>query len=459
MLAEKARRHLLDYCLFVDPVYKTARHLEFIADKLEAIERGEIKKLMLFVPPRHGKTELASKHFSAWALGKNPNRRIIHASYSAELSTTVSRDVRNKIEDARYQLIFQISTCDDSRDVSNWDIKDRRGGMMASGVGGAMTGYGANVLIIDDPVKNQQEAESETYQDRIYEWYKGVARTRLEPDGVIVLIMARWHQKDLAGRILENEDDWEIINLPALAREDDAIGRKPGKALWPERYDESALLKIRHDIGSRHWAALFDGTPQDPETSIIKRHWIQWYKSVPIEHERFGGIDTATSLKTSADNMAMVDVCKDWEGYLYVDDAFLEKISVYSFAKHVSAQHSAKKYSLIKLESNNAGDAVKQRIDEVGRADDSYPPVTAEATSTDKVIRVNGFAHLIENGTLRFKLGNKRVMDLVEHLIAFDGKGGNIDDDVDALGFAIKAATGGADVLSSTKDFDVFAKG
>lgn len=441
--AALARLRLLDYCQFVDPAYITAPHINLMAEKLEGVERGDIKKLMLFVPPRHGKSQLASIHFPAWAIGRNPDRRVIHAAYSAELSTSFSRQVRNEIEDQKYRCVFDVHMSDDSRDVSNWSIKGHRGGMIAAGVGGSITGYGADIFIIDDPVKNQQEAESEIFRDRVYEWYQSVARTRLEPNGAIILIMTRWHQKDLAGRILENEKDWNIVNLPAIAREDDPLGRAPGQALWPARYNEQALSDIQHDVGTRSWTALYDGMPTDPASAIIKRDWIRWYEAMPPQCTRFGGIDTATSQKTSADNMAFIDVAVCRERFLWVDDAFCEKTTVTAFAKHVSNMHRVKRYSMIKIEENNAGAAVKQRIDEVGREEKTFPPVIAEQTTTDKVVRVMEFQHLIENGTLRFRKGSKRITELVEHLIAFDGKGGDTDDDVDALGFAIKAALGG----------------
>jgi predicted phage terminase large subunit-like protein len=457
---ELARRRLMHFCYLVNRSYEYARHLKYLAEILERVDRGEIKKLMIFFGPRHGKSELVSCNFPAWYLGRNPDKRIIHTSYSESLSNEWSRRTRDIIEDEIYNAIFGITTDKDIRAVDSWRLRGRRGGMISIGVGGSATGHGADLFIIDDPIKNAQEAESEVYRDRLYEWYKMVARTRLEPNASIVLMMARWHQKDLAGKILENEKDWTVINIPALARENDPLGRSPGDALWPERYSREALMQIKHDIGSKAWASLFDGNPMDPESAIIHRDWIRWYKALPIEYERFGGIDTATSQKTSADNTSLVDVCKDWEGYLYVDEVFLEKPSVYGFANHVNAQHAATPYQRIKMESNNAGEAMKQRIDEVGRdpKTGSNPPVSLEQTTTDKVVRASQFAHLIENGTLRFKLGNPRIAALVDHLVNFDGKGSDVDDDVDALGFAIKAAMGGAVFFTSTPDFDVFAR-
>jgi predicted phage terminase large subunit-like protein len=340
--------------------------------------------------------------------------------------------------------MFGLETAEDSRAVDKWDIKGHSGGMIASGVGGSITGYGADLFLIDDPIKNQEEAESEVYREKVWGWYRSVARTRLEPKAAIILIMVRWHRQDLAGKILAEEKDWEVVNLPAEAEENDLLGRAVGEALWPERYDKEALAKIKYDSGSRVWSSLFQGHPTDPESALVKREWIRYYDELPPACNRYGGSDTATSQKTQADNTALVDVCTDKEGWLYVDDVFCEKTSVSAFANYVNNQHQIKKYVFIKLESNNAGEAIRQRIDEVGRENKNYPPISLEKTDTDKVVRVIEFQPLIENGTIRFKRGHKKIAELIDHLCNFDGKGSDIDDDVDALGFAIKAAKKGA---------------
>ena len=313
--------------------------------------------------------------------------------------------------------------------------------MLASGVGGSVTGQGADIFIIDDPVKNHEEAESEVYRAKVWEWYRSVVRTRLEPGASLILIMTRWHQQDLAGKLLEGQNDWEIVNLPAIAEgENDQLGREEGEALWTKRFDIKALSDIKHDVGSRNWSSLYQGNPQDPETQIIRREWINWYNgTLPPKTKRTAGIDTATSKKTTADNMAMVDVCKDTDNFLYVDDALCEKLSVSAFANHVVTQHKVKKYTKIWLESNNAGEAVKQRIEEVARENTVGVPIQAVATSTDKVVRVMEYQPMIENGTMKFNRNNAKVVKLVDHLVAFDGTGGEVDDDVDGLGFAVKA--------------------
>jgi predicted phage terminase large subunit-like protein len=263
--------------------------------------------------------------------------------------------------------------------------------------------------------------------------------------------MTRWHQDDLAGRILAEEKlsgikEWEVMNFPVLANDNDILGRKEGEALWPQRYPADVLLNTKREVGSRVWSALYQGEPQDPENQKFKRDWFKYYDNLPKEIVRRGaGADTATSLKSVNDNTSLVDVCRDAEGFLYVDDCFCEKISVSGFARHLSNQHKIKKYSKVKLEKNNAGEAFKQRIDEVAREESvrtGMPvaiPVECEQTSTDKMVRAMEFQALVENGTLRFRRGHAKVAELIEHLINFDGQGGDVDDDVDALGFAIKA--------------------
>lgn len=464
IFAEKARRKFIDYCYFTDRNYKSPKHLGFLCSKLDQVERGEILRLMIFMPPRHGKSQTTSRKFPAYYLGKHPDDHVIMTSYSDNLTRGFSRTVRDTIESRTYQIVFPICTRNDVRSVSDWLIADHEGGLISAGVGGSITGHGAHLFIIDDPIKNQEEAESEVYREKVWEWYRSVVLTRLEPGARLILIMTRWHGDDLAGRIMENEKgDWEIINFPALYDEeiakediDNILNRQISEALWENRYSAKELLKKKDKVGSRVWWSLYQGKPRDPKGKLIQREWIRYYDELPIgEKWRFGGIDTATSKQTVACNMSMVDVVRNYEGFLHVDDVFLGKISVTGFAKSVSNWHSCRGYTKINLEDNNAGEAVKQRCDEVGQDDKTYPPIHAVTADTDKVVRVVKFQHLIENGTIRFKRGNPRVEQLIDHLVDFPQ--GPIDDDVDALGHAITAARNDDDggVLSETEDFHV----
>jgi predicted phage terminase large subunit-like protein len=440
--AELARRHLIKFSPFVDPTYQTPSHLVFLSEKLEAVESGDIKRLMVFMPPREGKSETISRKFPAWFLGRHPDQNVIMSSYSYTLTRSFSKDVRDIVESRRYKLVFPLTTAWDSRSVNDWDIAFHKGGLLATGAGGSITGFGAHLFIIDDPVKNQEEADSIIVRDKLWDWYRSVVLTRMEPESRMVLVMARWNQDDLAGRILNSEKDWVVVNMPALAEKDDILGRKINQPLWPERYDRNTLEGMKSKLGSRIWSALYQGDPQGPESQKFKREWFQWYDVLPKEDSplpRGGGVDTATSLKSSNDNTSLVDVCRDSKGFLYVDDVFCEKITVSGFAEHLLNQHAAKHYIKVNLEKNNAGEAFKQRIDEVSREKGISIPVECEQTSTDKMVRAMEFQPFVENGTLRFKRGSPRVAALVEHLINFDGRDADVDDDIDALGFAIKA--------------------
>jgi hypothetical protein len=210
-----------------------------MAERLEAVERGEIKRLMIFSPPRHGKSELVSRRFPAWYLGRNPDRQVISASYGADLAADFGRDVRNIVASPEFTVLFGgVGLAEDSGAKHRWHT-NRGGSYVAAGVGTAITGRGADILNIDDPTKDREAAESVLVREATWGWYTSTAYTRLMPGGAVILTMTRWHQDDLAGRLLAEQesggDRWEILSLPAL--DDD------GSALWPERYDVDALQR------------------------------------------------------------------------------------------------------------------------------------------------------------------------------------------------------------------------
>lgn len=231
----EARNRLIPFVECTFPGFQTDRHHRLIAEKLEAVECGQIDRLAIFCPPRHSKSELASRRFPAWYLGRHPDHEIICCSYDDDLAMDFGRNVLDIIESPPYQRLFPgTSIRPDSRSVERWQTV--QGGVYVSaGVGSGITGRGAHIALVDDPVKNREEADSETQRKRVWEWFTNILYTRLMPGGAIVLIMTRWHEDDLAGRLLEAEqsggDEWTILNLPALAREDDPLGRKPGEPL------------------------------------------------------------------------------------------------------------------------------------------------------------------------------------------------------------------------------------
>lgn len=253
-----------------------------IADRLEAVERGDIDRLMIFMPPRHGKSELASKRFPAWCLGRNPKRQIIAASYNSDLATDFGRNVRNIVAEPEFRQVFPgVSLAADSQAANRMNT-NHGGAYVAAGVGTAVTGRGANIALIDDPFKDRSEADSERNRDNVWDWYRSTLYTRLMPGGAIVLIQTRWHEDDLAGRLLESErDQWEVLELPALHPE--------RGALWPEWYDEPALMRIKAAIGPREWSALYQQQPQPDEGTFFQRDWFETWKQEDLPKLRYYG--------------------------------------------------------------------------------------------------------------------------------------------------------------------------
>lgn len=259
--------------------FRLPPHLKLLDDALGRVIATPDSRLLVTMPPRHGKSELISKYTPAHVLGTFPDWSVILSSYQAEFAASWGRKARGVLE--QFGFCFDLEISDESAAAHRWGIKGFDGVMETTGVGGALTGKGAHLLIIDDPVKNAEEANSPTIRQNVYEWFQSTAYTRLEPGGRIIIVQTRWHKDDLAGRILtdsldEDADKWEIINLPAIAGEGDPLGRKPGEALWPDRYDARRLAKIRKSIGSYYWASLYQQTPCDPEASQIKADWLRY---------------------------------------------------------------------------------------------------------------------------------------------------------------------------------------
>lgn len=241
--------------------WKPARHLQLLSRKLSDLATGRIRRLIVSMPPRHGKSELCSHWFPIWLLNTWPDRRVILASFEADFAASWGRRVRNTI--LEHQDVLQVRLSSDSTAANRWETV-HGGGMVTAGVGGSITGRGAELLIIDDPVKNAEEAYSETYRQRAWDWWTTTASTRLEPGASAMVIMTRWHDDDLAGRLLERAgnggEHWETVVLPALAEEDDPLGRAIGDALWPSRYTTEELLR-QQQVDPQAFAAMYQQCP------------------------------------------------------------------------------------------------------------------------------------------------------------------------------------------------------
>ncbi len=310
-----------------------APHLLMLSEWLCDAFHGRRRRVIVAMPPRHGKSELTSVYYPAWCLCLDPDSPVILCSYGAELAEGLSRRARALVAQFGPEL-FGVAVSQASSAVGRWDIQDHKGGLVAAGVGGPITGRGARVFIIDDPVKNQQEAQSEVYRERIWQWWLSTARPRVEPAwgsgtaGSVVLVMTRWHEDDLAGRLIA-QGGWDVLRLPALAEAEDPLGRTEGDALWPHRFSRPELEEIRTEVLGQVWSALFQQSPQPAGGGLFKRQWFHYFTFEPApmgaqswqeqfgtyilttsEGEkrwpsdrvwRFGMCDPAATLKASAD--------------------------------------------------------------------------------------------------------------------------------------------------------------
>ena len=332
--AELARRNLEDFIRFTYPNYDFGWFNEELAATLtqfvQDVVDGKQPRLMIFAPPRSGKSEQVSRRLPAWALGKHPDLQFIGASYSADLANRMSRDVQRIIEGDNYAHVFPNVKLPSKGDTQNtrtqdlFEIVGHKGAYRAAGVGGGITGMGADIGVIDDPVKDAKEANSKTYRDSVWEWYTTTFYTRLSPKSGILLCMTRWHEDDLAGRLLEaakndDGDQWQVIDYPAIA-ESDEKHRKQGDALHPERFSLDRLTKIMQAIGSRAWNALYQGRPTAASGGMFKTDQLEIVDVLPATAKKVcRGWDLAAT-KDGGDYTAGVKIWDGADGYFYVED-------------------------------------------------------------------------------------------------------------------------------------------
>lgn len=287
-----AATSLIAFTEFTFPRYRTALIHRQIAEQLERVERGDIDRLMLLVAPRHGKSELASRRFPAYYLGRHPERQFISASASGPLAEDFGRDVRNIVASAEYRAIFDTTLAEDSQARGRWNTA-QGGSYYAAGVNAAIMGRGAHVFMIDDPFGTMADARSETERRNVWNWYTGTVYNRLEDNGAIVLINHRMHEDDLTGMLLAQQaaggDRWEVVELkPDLEN---------GVALWPEKYPIEVLERIRRNTTAQDWSALYLQNPVPEEGSFFKSDWLKPYEKVPTRDTLtvYGGSDYAVT--------------------------------------------------------------------------------------------------------------------------------------------------------------------
>lgn len=429
---------LISYAAYQWPGYRDAAHHRLIARHLEAVERGEIKRLMITMPPRHGKSMLASEFFPAWYLGRNPDHYVVTATYAQELADDFGRKVKNQIEDASFQVIFPgVGLADDSKSAKRFHIEGQiggyehstaqRGAFYAVGVGGPLTGRGAHLLLIDDPVKNREDADSEIIRKKTKDWYTSTAYTRLMPGGRVVIIQTRWHEDDLSGWLLADHkhEGWVCLDLPAI--------NDTGDALWPEQYDIEALEKIKLAIGARDWSALYQQRPSPETGDYFKREWVHTVDRLPPRDQMliYGASDYAVTAD-GGDFTVHVVIGLDPDGRMYLLDLWRGQSSsdvwVNAFCDLVLKWKPvgwAEETGQIK---SGVGPFLVKRMMEKA----AYVARESFATRGDKAIRAQSIRGRMAMNGLYVQKDAPFLADLIAEMMSFPV--GVHDDQVDALG-------------------------
>lgn len=445
MVVQQARRNLIDFEIATNPRYEPNWHHERIAKELEHIEAfgdRDYKILLIDEPPRHGKSQQISIDFPAWYLGKNPEKEVITASYSFELAQDFGGKTREKVASEAYGLIFPGTVLkEDEKAKGKWRTQEG-GSYVAAGVGGSITGRGANIAIVDDPIKNREEANSEVYRRKTWEWFTSTLFTRLEPGGVVIVMHTRWHMLDLTGMILANPELrklCKVMHFPALAIEDNIPYRKVNEPLWRTRYDLNALADIRNTIGPYDWESLYQGRPIATEIQEFKPQWFRETNELQISMmscRRFLTVDSAMSKKAQADFTGFCDNSVNQENFWHLR-AWRAKLSPEELVDALFTLHKNNRYEAIGLEKTTYTDGLKPYLDSEQRKRNTFLPlVELHHNQTSKEIRIRG---LIPRYASKSVFHVKDTCDaLVEEMQQFPV--GIHDDVLDATAYMLQLA-------------------
>ena len=398
-----------------------------LCDKLEAVERGEIKRLMVFMPPGSAKSTYGSVLFPAWYLGRNPQKTVIAASHTSELAERFGRRVRNLVAGQEFRNIFEFGVASDSAAAGRWDT-EKGGEYFACGVGGSVTGRRADIGVIDDPVKSREESDSETQRDKVWEWYKADFFTRLKPGASVILIMTRWHEMDLAGMLLndakEGGEQWEIISLPMEAEENDPLGREVGELLWPEWFTEDMIAQAKRD--PRNWLALYQQKPRPDGGGEFRRDWINFYDGTPSEvaggTNKYILVDAANGKRATNDYTSMWVIALGRDENYYVLDMVRDRLNLTERASTLMALHRKWKPYSVRYERYGMMADI-QHIKDLQRRENYRFDIVEVAGQTPKNDRIKRLIPLFEQGKVWFPHSihktdtDGRMQELVEVFI------------------------------------------
>lgn len=317
--------------------FKMALHHYVIAKALDNVEQGKCDRLMLMLPPGSAKSTYASVYFPEYFLGRNPQLQVISASHTVELAEAFGRRVRNAVEEPGFKTMWNSTLAGDNAAAGRW-ATDKGGQYFAVGVGGSVTGRRGDLIIVDDPVASREDADSERVREKTWQWWTNDLLTRLKPGGRIVFVMTRWHEDDLAGRILDAERDrWTVIKIPMIAAADDPMGRKEGEMLWPEWFTKDMLRQAQQD--PRSWMALYQQEPRPAEGAEFKRSWIQRYTNAPKITNRILLVDPAGAKGKTSDYTAMWVVGLGADQNAYVLDGLRDRMNLTERTNALFALH------------------------------------------------------------------------------------------------------------------------
>ena len=422
-----ARRGLIDFTCYTNRAYAPAAHHRLIAEKLEAIERGEIDRLMINMPPRHGKSELGSRRFPAWFLGRNPSATIMSASYNLDKAEEFGGEVRDIVRSHTYRNLFpEVELKEDTRAKGFW--RTSHGGFyISAGVGTALTGRGTvgPIVLIDDPLKDRAEADSERHRETVKQWYSSVVLSRF-PKAVIV-VQTRWHEDDLTGWLLSEQarggDQWEILELPAIGPDN--------KALWPEFYPLDVLERVKRSTIPRDWSALYQQRPAPDEGDYFKRDWFRWYEERPKHLRIYGASDYAVT-EGDGDYTVHVVIGVDPEDNIYVLDLWRGQTTSDKWVQAMLDMVKDHKPLMWVEEQGQIIKSIGPFLEKRMREERAYCRREQVSSASDKPTRSRSIQARSAMGKVYLPTKAPWVNDFTQELLVFPA--GKHDDQVDAFG-------------------------